>query len=39
MKQLIILFGLLLTIGCFGQQTTRELKAATFSGNGYELGL
>ena len=39
MKQIMILFWLLISIGCFGQQTTRELKAVTFSGNGYKLGL
>ena len=39
MKQLIILVGLLLTIGCVGQQTNRALKTVTFSGSGYELGL
>lgn len=39
MKQLIILFGLLVTIGCYGQQTDRKLKTVTFSGSGYELGL
>ena len=39
MKQLIILIGLLLYLGCIGQQTTRELKIVTFSGSGYELGL
>ena len=39
MKQLIILIGLLISMGCYGQQTNRELKVVTFSGSGYELGL
>mgnify|MGYP003642237436 FL=1 len=39
MKKIIILFGLFLTITCFGQKTTRQLKTVTFSGNGYQLGL
>jgi hypothetical protein len=38
MKQLIILIGLLISLGCYGQQTNRELKVVTFSGSGYELG-
>ena len=39
MKQLILLSGLLIYIGCFGQQRTRDLKIVTFSSSGYELGL
>jgi predicted choloylglycine hydrolase len=39
MKQLIFLFGLLIYVGSFGQQTKRELKIVSFSGSGYELGL
>jgi len=39
MKQLITLIGLVLSIGCFGQATTRALKKVTFSGSGYALGL
>jgi isopenicillin-N N-acyltransferase-like protein len=39
MKQLLFLFVLFIPTGCFGQQTTRELKTVTFSGNGYKLGL
>jgi predicted choloylglycine hydrolase len=39
MKQLVILVGLLISIGCVGQQTNRALKTVTFSGSGYELGL
>ena len=39
MKKLLILFGFLFSIGCFGQQTARELKTVTFSGKGYDLGL
>ncbi|OBQ57024.1 hypothetical protein VQ01_00620 [Tamlana sp. s12] len=39
MKQLIILLGLIITVGCFGQTSDRELKTVTFSGKGYELGL
>lgn len=39
MKKIIILFGLFLTITCFGQKTTRQLKTVTFSGSGYQLGL
>lgn len=39
MKQLIFVIGLLITIGCYGQQTDRKLKIISFSGSGYELGL
>lgn len=39
MKQLIILIGLLISLGCYGQQAKRELKTVTFSGSAYELGL
>lgn len=39
MKQLIILIGLLITVGCFGQSTDRKLKTVSFSGSGYELGI
>lgn len=39
MKQLLILFGVLVSMACYGQQTDRELKTVTFSGSGYELGL
>jgi len=39
MKKIIILFGLFLTITCFGQKTIRQLKTVTFSGSGYQLGL
>ncbi len=39
MKQLIILPGLIVTIGCYGQATDRKLKTVTLSGSGYELGL
>lgn len=39
MKPLITVIGLLLSIGCFGQETTRALKTVTFSGSGYALGL
>lgn len=39
MKKIIILFGLFLTITCFGQKKIRQLKTVTFSGSGYQLGL
>ena len=39
MKQLILLLGLLISIGTVGQDQNRELKYVTFSGSGYELGL
>ena len=39
MKQLIILFGLFISLSCLGQETTRALRTVTFSGSGYELGL
>ena len=39
MKKLLIVFGLLISIVCQGQQITRELKIVEFSGRGYELGL
>ncbi|MBL0025797.1 MAG: hypothetical protein IPO98_12740 [Saprospiraceae bacterium] len=39
MKQLIILIGFLISFGCYGQKTNRELKIVNFSGSGYELGL
>lgn len=39
MKQITMILGLLVSIGCLAQQTTRDLKTVTFSGRGYELGL
>lgn len=39
MKHLITIIGLLLSIGCLGQEGTRALKKVTFSGSGYALGL
>ncbi len=39
MKQIIFLFGLLFSIGCFAQQSGRDLKIVIFSGSGYELGM
>ena len=35
----IILFALVLSLGCFAQQINRPLKNVSFSGSGYELGL
>ncbi len=34
-----MILGLLVSIGCLAQQTTRDLKKVTFSGRGYELGI
>lgn len=39
MKPLILFFGLLISIGCFAQSSSRELKTVSFTGQGYELGL
>ncbi len=39
MRQLMLLFGLLISAGCLEKQITRELKIVEFSGRGYELGL
>ncbi|MFT4535328.1 MAG: isopenicillin-N N-acyltransferase-like protein [Saprospiraceae bacterium] len=39
LKKLLIVFGLVMSIVCQGQQISRELKIVEFSGRGYELGL
>ena len=39
MKRLLILFGSVILIASHCQQKPRELKAVTFSGSGYELGV
>ncbi|MFL0353805.1 C45 family peptidase [Xanthomarina sp. GH4-25] len=39
MKKIVLVFGILLSIGSFGQQANRDLQIITLSGSGYDLGL